>query len=246
MAEKEKEYLWKFGIRDNTMTPDDTTDYIATVEKNQTLSIEDIAKRIVKKRTEYRPDTIANIVNMFEEEARYAIAEGNNLIMNNVRFQITISGIFDAEGIIDPEKNKPEINVIPSDTLKAELDKVRIEYNKQKLAQGGAEIVKVTDLTTGATNGEIGRGHPIEVSGYKVKAVNADGTGIGEVSLVNDAGYKEPITSLIYNEPSYFTFICPDDLTEGQYTLEVVTYYTTNSTKLLKTPRTLTYPVTLV
>ena len=45
MAEKEKEYLWKFGIRDNTMTPDDTTDYIATVDKNQTLSIEDIAKR---------------------------------------------------------------------------------------------------------------------------------------------------------------------------------------------------------
>lgn len=244
MAEKEKEYLWKFGIRDNTMTPDDTTDYIATVDKNQTLSIEDIAKRIVKKRTEYRPDTIANIVNMFEEEVRYAIGEGNNVVMNNVRFQIGISGVFDSHGTINPEKNKPIVNAIPSDALKTELELVELQYNQQTLDQGGARISQVKDLDTGAVDGTIGRDHTIEVSGIKVKSVNQDGTGIGKVALVNESGLEEPITHLIYNYPSYFTFRCPNDLTEGQYELLVETYYTTGP--LLKTPHVLTYPVTLV
>lgn len=246
MAEKEKEYKWKFGIRENSMTTDVTTDYVATVDMNKSLTIEDIAKRIVKKRTEYRPDTIANIVNMFEEEARYAIGEGNNVVMNNVRFQIGISGVFDSNGTIDPEKNKPIVSAIPTDTLNTELDLVELEYNKQVLDQGGARINEVKDLDTGTTDGTCGRDHTIHVSGNKVKSVNKDGTGIGKVALVNVNGIEEIIPHLIYNFPGYFTFRCPADLAEGEYELLVETYYASGGTQLLKNPHVLTYSVTLV
>lgn len=82
----------------------------------------------------------------------------------------------------------------------------------------------------------------IEITGNKIKCLNADGSGFGRFTLYNESESGEEITKLGYNDPSRITFMFPTGLLTGTYRLEIETYFTTSNT-LLKTPRTLVCPI---
>lgn len=84
----------------------------------------------------------------------------------------------------------------------------------------------------------------IEITGNKIKCLNADGSGIGRFTLYNESESGEEITQLGYNDPSRITFMFPTGLLTGSYRLEIETYFAAGS-KLLKTPRTLVCPILL-
>ena len=62
MAENKQSHTWIFDLRENTLTKDVKDDYTATVRTLHSMSVEDIARAIVAERTEYRLDTIMNIM----------------------------------------------------------------------------------------------------------------------------------------------------------------------------------------
>lgn len=76
MAEKT---ILSVDLYDNILTTD-PSDYTGKVKITGTLRNADIAARIVAERTEYRKETIENILNLADQKKIEAIAEGKSLV----------------------------------------------------------------------------------------------------------------------------------------------------------------------
>jgi len=160
-----------------------------------------------------------------------------------VQYSPGILGLFLGKtGVVDPAKNKAVINMIAAAALRAETDLVALEFSGVVRDMGGANISLVKDVTTGKTDGGI-----LDVTGSKIRSVNADGTGLGLLTLVNttDQSVAATITVLAINDPKRLMFNIPADLAKGSYQLTLETWFSTNSTQL-KQSRTLTYAIPLV
>ena len=67
---------WQVYLRPNTLTKDNDKDCIADVHlSGTTLTNEDVAQRIVSERSEYRKDTIINILNLRDNAVKAFIQE---------------------------------------------------------------------------------------------------------------------------------------------------------------------------
>ena len=67
---------WQVYLRPNALTKDNDKDCIADVHLNgATLTNEDVAQRIVSERSEYRKDTIINILNLRDNAVKAFIQE---------------------------------------------------------------------------------------------------------------------------------------------------------------------------
>ena len=238
-------YTWTFNLRENAMTKDVMDDYTAVVKSRGVMTTEDIAKEIVRERTEYRADTVENILSIFEDTLMELLCQGYTIQTKAAHYRGSITGVFAGTGIVDPAVNQKQINISPTKELRDALEKVELEYSSVREDQGGAKIETITDLVTGLTNGHVGRGHMIRLEGTRIRCLNADGSGMGRLYLVGSSDIETDVEFLGVNKPSEIIFNFPDDLTEGSYDLCIETYYTTG-TKLLKSPRTLVAPLPIV
>ena len=238
-------YKWYFDLRENTITRDVQEDYVAIPRKLLSLTPKDLAKRIAEERTEYRADTIENIINIYEDMLMKALCEGNTYVSRIAQYQPSITGIFSGTGLADPEKNQCQVNITASPDLKKMLQSdVILEFSGRKLDLGGANIAEVLDMTTGKTDGTVTPGGMVQLKGNKIKCVNEDGSGIGRLTLYNESESGEEVTVIGVNDPSKIIFVFPTGLLAGEYRLEIETYFTTGTT-LLKEPRTLFCPLKL-
>lgn len=236
-------FKWYYDLRENTITKDIQEDYVAIPKKLLSLTPKDLALRIAEERTEYRADTIENIINIYEDMLMKTLCEGNTYVSRVAQYQPSITGIFSGTGLADPVKNKCQINITASSDLKKKLqDEVILEYSGRKLDLGGANIAEVLDMTTGKTDGTVTLGGMVQLKGDKIKCVNADGSGIGKLTLYNEAESGEDISVLGVNDPSKIIFVFPTGLLAGEYRLEIETYFTTGN-NLLKEPRVLVCPL---
>lgn len=71
--------LGKMHIRVSKSHLPDNESYKGSVVWQRTLDIEDIARRVVEKRSEYRPETLVNTFNLLKREIYDAIEEGFNV-----------------------------------------------------------------------------------------------------------------------------------------------------------------------
>ena len=69
-----------------------------------------------------------------------------------------------------------------------------LEFSGRKLDLGGANIAEVLDMTTGKSNGTVTPGGMVQLKSDKIKCVNADGSGIGKLTLYNKSESGEEIT----------------------------------------------------
>ena len=241
---KKQAYVWPVELRENKIT-ERTDDYTASVKTfSDTKSLEYIAKEIVRERTEYRLDTILSIMKLVEEKIRHVLYSGYPVMTENVRFSPTITGSFDSHGeVLDDKGMKCGVNVTVNQIVKDGLAGVKL-YIDSVQELGGAKIDRVKDLTTGKTDGTVTPGGMVEVTGSKIKCLNEDGSGIGYFRLYNEGESAEEVKVLGVNDPSKIIFIFPTGLLAGNYRLEIETYFSNTST-MLKNPRTLVCPVAL-
>ena len=235
---------WYYDLREKTTTKDVLEDYVAVPRRLVSVNPREIADRVVKRGSEYRTETVENIIRIYEEELMEAICQGNSYVSDMMRIQPSITGVFGAKGTLDPIKNQAQVNITPSPQFSARVSKVELEYSGRRLVQGGAEISEVYDVATGKTDGTVTPGNNVKILGKKIKCINEDGTGIGKVSIINESGSAEEIPSLAINDPSTLMFIFPTGLLAGNYTLEIETYFTTGTNRL-KEPRTIVCPIVL-
>ena len=240
-------YKWFFDLEEYTMTKDVKEDYIAKVKTLKSLTIEGIANAIAAERTEYRPETIVNICNLVDEKIRQLVCQGNTVVTGSALYSPSITGLLiGTTGAINPDINKCIVNVAPSAAMRAEVAKVTPEFSGNVKNLGGARISLVKDVTTGLTDGTITPGGMLDITGSKIKCVNADGTGTGTLKLIKEStqAVAATITTFGINDPSRLMFTLPTPLADGTYRLELETWFS-NSTTLLKEPRTLVYPLPL-
>ena len=109
--------------------------------------------------------------------------------------------------------------------------------------QGGAYISRVEDLYTGAADGTLGCTHLARLYGNKVKCVDETGEGKGRLVLTDTEGLETDVAQIGENNPSTLTFVVPENLAPGEYSLRIETYFTSGS--LLKKVRRIEYGETI-
>lgn len=236
-----KSYKWFFDLAENLLTKDVTNDYTATVKTLLPKTVENIADEIVKETANNR-ETVIGIITLYDKKIIESVCQGNTVNTGSALYAPALPGSFvGTSGTIDPAKHKAYVNINPSAAFRKELETVRPVFSGNVLDSGGARLALVTDSATGRTDGFMTPGNTIDITGKKIRCLNADGSGIGSIKFVNaETEAAATITSTTINEPSRIIIVVPANLPEGTYRLEVETYYS-NALTLLKDPRKLIY-----
>ncbi len=92
MATNEKITL-NVDLYDNIMT-EQKGDYTGRARITGSLHNKEIAARIIKERTEYRQETIENILDLADQKKVEAIAEGKSVVDGVGQYIVTVRGSF--------------------------------------------------------------------------------------------------------------------------------------------------------
>lgn len=228
-------------LYDNALTEKEG-DCVARPRINGTLHNADIARRIVEKRTEYRAETIENILRMADDEKSLAIASGMSVVDGIGQYIVQIKGVFaKATDPFDAEKHSLTVAYTSGKTLRKRLLETEVVTNGA--ATVGPVIGGLTDSSTGKDDGTFTPGMPIVVGGSNIKI-----SGTNEANgfyFVPAAEGNTPVKAkvIVHNNPSQLTVMVPADLAAGDYYISITTQY--GRTANVKEPRTYKYPILL-
>lgn len=235
MAEKIK---LSVNLYDNAIT-EVKGDYVAKPVVTGSLHNSEIADRIVAKRTEYRKETIVNILDLADQEKVNAIAEGKSVVDGVGQYLVNVSGAFDGEKApFNPAIHKLGVSYTPGKLLRDTLKNVVVETRP---AVTGPIINDIVDTTTGEKNLQLTSSGPAVITGTNIKVAGNDPT-VG-IYLTPAEGEALKVALLIHNNPSQVTFMLPA-LADGEYKLSLTTQYSAGN-NLVKEARTYTFPVLL-
>lgn len=228
-------------LYDNVLT-EKKGDYTAKPRITGTLHNREIAERIVKERTEYRPETIENILNLADQKKAEAIAAGKSVVDGVGQYLLNLKGPFDGEKpVFNPEVNRIGITFTPGKSLLEQLGNITFNVS---MATTGPVINTVTDVATGAVNETITPNNPINIAGSGLLLKGDDPT-VG-VFFTKDVEGATPVQGTVVsrNTKSEIIVQVPGNLADGQYRLSVTTQAGAGYT-LLKQPRTYEFPILL-
>ena len=144
---------WQVYLRPNTLTKDNDKDCIADVHLNgATLTNEDVAQRIVSERSEYRKDTIINILNLRDNAVKAFIQECSSFRDGLVQITPRVSGVWENEAsAFDPAVHKRTVDLVPTADLRNTLDAISVKV--MGTTSAAARISAITDSATGLKDG---------------------------------------------------------------------------------------------
>lgn len=237
MAEK---IILPADLYDNALT-EEKGDCTAKPRISGTLRNAEIADRIVKERTEYRKETIENILNLADQKKVEAIAEGKSLIDGVGQYLLNISGSFTGEQpVFDPSIHKTGITYTPGKLL---LDKLKNISFSLQMATTGPVINSISDSTSGKVNSIITPGAPAIISGSTLLVKGEDPTVGVYFTPDTEGGNPVKVSLIVTNTISQIICSIPA-LSAGQYTLSVTTQ-ASSGYKTVKEPRTYRFPILL-
>lgn len=242
MATKSEVITLNVDLYENVMT-EKKGDYTGKARITGTLHNAEIAARIVAERTEYRQETIENILTMADQAKVEAIAEGKSVVDGVGQYLVTVRGSFigqDAQ--FDSEQHSLSVAYTPGALLRRTLKEVRVVCHGT--ATTGPVINSITDSTTKSVNGLLTAGGPAVIEGSLLK-IAGDDPSVG-VYFTPDEPDAQPlkVSVFIENMPSKLIVMLPALDDEKLYTLSVVTQFAKSGT-ILKAPRTYTFPFLL-
>ncbi|MGP1437502.1 MAG: DUF4469 domain-containing protein [Treponema sp.] len=234
-----KKSVWEVHLRPNTLTKDNDRDCIADVYQHaETQRNKDIADIIVKERTEFRPETIMNILTMRDKVVTQLLEEGLSVMDGVVQITPRVSGVWETEGAEYDEKiHKRTVDIVPTADLRSVLDAISVKVLGAK--DSTARITSVTDTATGLKDGTITIGDDIIIEGEKLKIDEKDNEQ-GVFFRRPDGATTKVTRRLSINKPSQIIARVPNSLHAGPITVVVRTKITGNN-KILKEIREIVY-----
>jgi hypothetical protein len=232
-------FFWKVWLRLNLLTKDVENDYIAEVSTvRSTKRNADIAAEIINEGSEIKYDTLLSVLNQRDRIVRRMIQQGNSVLDGCVQITPRVTGSWvGSNAKFDPAVHRITVDTVPTADMREALKAVGIEMLGVKA--GGAYIGLVTDTSTGATDDTVTAGDDIRIEGDRLKVAPDDDPALG-VFFVDSAGAATSVSRrLTDNTPKRITARVPA-LPPGQYTLRLVTRFTSSSV-LLNEPRTIEY-----
>ena len=152
MPNKQKP-VWNVYLRPNTLTKDNDRDCIADVYSHSpTQRNEDIAALITKERSEFRKETILNILNMRDKAVLDFIRDGLSVMDGVSQISPRVSGVWETENSSYDEKiHKRTVDMVATADLRNALDDITVKVIGAK--ETTAKITAITDTATGLTDG---------------------------------------------------------------------------------------------
>lgn len=235
----EEKSILTVDLYDNLLT-EKQGDYSGKVRITGTLHNKEVAQRFAKARTEYRPETIENILNISDQIKVEMIAEGKSLVDGVGQYMLNINGSFEGEDPkFDPNKHTIGVTYTPGKLLLKALKQISVD---PRIAKTGPVINSFTDSTTGSVNGKITSGGPAVIDGSTLLLKGTD-TSIGVYFTPDGGGEAKKVQTIVMNTKSQIIVSVPQ-LEDGQYSLSVTTQAGSNY-QLVKEPRTYTFPILL-
>jgi len=233
MATVKKIFEWLYYLIDNTVTAD-PTDKVAKVKTRKTKSVDDIAARIVQERTEYRKETIVNIIRLANAAKLEFLSQGEMVNDGLIIYEPSITGNFYENTDFVDSRNKCIVNTRVTGDVHTMLKQVKGVYNGLTLDNGGAAITGVTDTVTGSATGTVTPGKTITITGKKIRVVPEEGETVESCITYTHHGtqqvvYQEDVP--VINDPSKIVLQLPM-LDTGSWTLTIKTLFSTSDTKL--------------
>ena len=223
---------WQVYLRPNALTKDNDKDCIADVHLNgATLTNEDVAERIVSERSEYRKDTIINILNLRDNAVKAFIQECSSFRDGLVQITPRVSGVWENEAsAFDPAVHKRTVDLVPTADLRSILDAISVKV--MGTTSAAARISAITDSATGLKDGTITIGDDIIIDGEKIKITDETDQNQG-VFIVDATGTEHRVTRrLTVNKPSQIIARVPSSVPAGAVTVKIKTNYSGNKTPL--------------
>ena len=235
---------WKIWLKPNFMSGVDG-DYRASVNRTgkKVLRTRDIAKLVKDAAPELEQDEVLRIIELNDKVVREQLQLGNSVLTGFCQMTPRVNGSFVPRGKFNSEVHRVALDMVTSAEMRAMLKDV--EVNILGVKDSGTYIGLVTDTATGMTDGTITAGDDILIEGDKIKIDPIEDKSLG-VFFVNVDGEAIPVTRrLTQNDPQRIIARVPSDLPSGQYTLRVLTKYTTASILLME-PRVIEYDSLLI
>lgn len=234
----EEKIILSVDLYDNLLT-EKKGDFTGKARITGSFRNADIARRIVAKRTEYRLETIENILNLADQEKARAIVEGKSLVDGVGQYQIRVVGSFEGEKApFNPELHQLSVSYSMGKSLRDMMKNVVVETY---IATTGPVINEVIDSSTGSVNSMLVPNSTFVINGSNIK-IAGDDPSVG-VFMTREGGTSSEVRLLVHNNPSQLTVLL-GDMAYGQYTLSIVTQFSTSG-KSLKEPRTYVFPISL-
>ena len=234
-----KKSIWEVYLRPNTLTKDNDRDCIADVHAHAaTQRNEDIAEIITKERSEFRKETIMNILNMRDKAVKDLIEQGLSFMDGLVQISPRVSGVWETENSPYDEKiHKRTVDLIPTADLRTALDAIGVKVMGTK--EESARITEITDTATGLKDGTLTIGDDIIIEGDKLKIDETDAAQGVFFKAANGTEYKAD-RRLSVNKPGQIIARVPKEVPEGEVSVMVRTKYS-GSTAPLKTVREIVF-----
>ena len=203
---------------------DDDFSFNVTYQANR--SVKDLCK-LAATNSKFTASELESAYNDLMAQAKIELYNASTVEFGFANNSLGVDGPFiGPDAKFDPSVNNVTLRCSP-----------RIEFK---------EDLKNIDVATGSENLRITPGGGLNGEGNRVKITGSEGQTVG-FFFVSDTDKTEipvPVSALLRNDPSFFSFIIPQ-LNKGAYYLEVATQASTNSKKLLKEPRRNRFPYPL-
>ena len=228
-----KKFVWEVYLRPNTLTKDNDRDCIADVHAHAaTQRNEDIAEMITKERSEFRKETIINILNMRDKAVKDLIQEGLSFMDGLVQISPRVSGVWETENSSYDEKiHKRTVDLVPTTDLRTALDAIGVKVLGAK--EETARITEITDTATGLKDGTLTIGDDIIIEGSKIKVDETDPAQGVFFKAENGTEYKTN-RRLSVNNPSQIIARVPKEVPERKVEVIVRTKFSTGNKTLLQ------------
>ena len=238
-------HTWKAFLQQNHLTASekDLRASVSTLGK-RALRNADIARMIKDEGSEFQYETILKMLNVNDRIIRELVQRGHSVLTGAAQYTPRIQGTWvGASAKFNPAAHRIGLHIIPSAEMRAAFKEIGVEVLGMK--PGGAFIGLVTDTTTGLADGTMTSGDDILIEGAKLKIAPDDDETLGVFFISsNDETATRVTRRLTTNNPKSILARVPE-LPAGQYTLRIVTRFSTSGT-LLKEPRVIEYDRPLV
>ena len=209
-----------FILRKNHLTERED-DYLAQTVVFDTLDMETIIEKAVKRHSSLNEVDSNLAINAFFEQVYEELLAGNNVTTPMCNIRLSIAGVFDGDKMdFDSEQHKVNLNFSPG----VDFRKLSQEVKLKKMA--AADILPELDLfedsETDSKNEKITPGKGGIVKGSKLK-IDKDIADEGLFFIAAD-NTEHKVTTYMRNMPSELIFTIPEGLAAGKYRLEIRSY----------------------
>jgi hypothetical protein len=232
-------------LYDNPLTPD-PTDRTGRVKLNGTWYNSTLAKKIVEQRSEFRYETIINVLTIADSLKRTALATGNSVIDGVAHMYPAVTGPFKGDAAqYDPAVNRKGVVMNPVAEMHQAMDASQVVVIGP--AMTGPVINRVDDVFSDTENSQLTPGRNLRVHGQRLRITGDDPAIIGVWFVrADETGTRIRLDDrdLVDNKPSILTLLVPS-LNPGGYFIEIVTQSSSNSKTVNKTVRTYRFETVL-